>query len=495
MNRHRLLSKPSWKHFLYIEGLHDLPLPALLAADTLWDLVRQAGIVQPIPSNYVCWAQSSAANPEVWLAQLRTAFEVILPSEVTNITEALRLLPASYPVPQQAAPNNAKPASPWDPCQYRADARARQVSVHPWELPAPWQAELRRAANRLPGKRAAAPAPDILHRMCEKLCQLAWSARNADFEADLTSENVDRYLSDLEARLRMRPHGVRWATMRATAEELHRFARYSGLASGEDTTYLSQRLSRYSLYEQGQDALKFQALLETGNTTLSLLDKADALLCRAGAETCAARRHRLRNAGAILGLYSIVPLRNANAQLIFGETLTWEAGTWVIDTEVSKTRIRNTDHLVVALEPQFARYIDAVLQGDHDAHHLPELRARAMQRGGLLFVRGHGKYTSPTYIPRVFKTFAGTSLTTTRTMLHTDQAISRGEVGTRDAMVMAHQTSPKTAQKYQAKRVRQVAVQRVQTAAAARRAKIMPRELLQQIRALQTTQEDQNEAL
>jgi hypothetical protein len=329
--------------------------------------------------------------------------------------------------------------------------------------------------------------------MCEKLCQLAWSAREAGFEPAMSENVVHQYLADLEARLRQRPHGIRWATMRATAEELHRFARYSGLASDEDTTYLSKRLTRYSLYEKGQDALKFQALLETGNTTLRLLDKADALLQRAASETRTARRHLLRNAGAILGLYSIVPLRNADANLILGDTLVWEAGTWVIDTAITKTRTRNTGRLVVALEPEFARYVDAVVQGDHNARHLPELRTLAVQRGGPLIVRDGGKYTSPTYIPRLFKTFAGTSFTTTRTMLHTDQAIHRGETGTRDAMVMAQQTSPETARKYQAKRVRQVAVQRVQAAASDRRAALMSDDLMHKIRVL-TEQQESNDA-
>jgi hypothetical protein len=53
-------------------------------------------------------------------------------------------------------------------------------------------------------------------------------------------------------------------------------------------------------------------------------------------------------------------------------------------------------------------------------------------------------------------------------------------------MVMAHQTSPKTAQKYQEKRIRQVAVTRVQDAAAARRAGLLSPDLLAALRNLST---------
>ncbi len=492
MNKYQLLSKPAWRTFQQIESLHQLPLPALLAADEVWKQVIAAGTKQPTASDYAMWAQS-AASPKTWLEQLNTAFKTILPSEVPNVSDAMALLSATCPPPQQPVPENPKPSAPWDPCQYTPNARARKVSVHPWELPDEWQAVLQRAAQGLPGKLAAAPSRDILERLCAKLCQLVWSAREAGLGPDCSTESVDQYLDDLDARLRQRPNGIRWATMRATAEELHRFARYSGLVSVEDTTYLSKRLTRYSLYEKGQTALKFHALLETGNTTLSLLDKADVLLLRATSEQKPSRRHLLRNAGGILGLYSIVPLRNADAQLILGDTLVWENGTWVIDTKITKTRARNTDHLVVALEQEFARYVDVVIQGDHDAHHLPKLRDQAMQRGASLFVRESGKHTSHTYIARLFKTFAGTSFTTTRTMLHTDQAINRGEVGTRDAMAMAHQTSPETAKKYQEKRIRQVAVQRVQAAAADRRTALLTDDLMQQIRTLKTAQEFHNE--
>ncbi|WP_272007035.1 hypothetical protein [Roseovarius sp. ZX-A-9] len=490
MNRLQLFSKPSWQHFLNIQGLHEIPLPALVAADRVWDLVRQTGVVQPTPSDYALWARSEPiGDPTTWLEHLRTAFSVILPSELPNLCDAMRLLPASSPAPKCAVTDNAKPAAPWDPCQYRADARVRKVSVHPWMLPPDWKEVLRRAAQGLPGESTAAPAHDILQRMREKLCQLTWSAQEEGLKPDLSAEVVDRYLTGLEDRLRLRRHGIRWSTMRATVEELHRFARYSGLGTEENRKYLSKRLTRYSFYERGQDALKFQALLETGNTTLGLMDKADALLLHAASEGNAARRHRIRNGGAILGLYSIVPLRNADAQLVLGESLFWESGTWVINTEISKTKRHNTDRLVVALEPEFARYVDVVIQGDHDARHLPELRACAMKAGGPLFVPESGKHPSRTYVPRLFKTYAGTSFTTTRTMLHTDQAINRGEVGTRDTMVMAHQTSPATAKKYQAKRVRQVAITRVQNAAAARRAALMPPDLLEAIQRLSNDEE------
>jgi hypothetical protein len=490
MTHHQILSKPAWAHFLHYEKLHDLPLPALLAADLLFEEIGRTGIIDPAPSDYRMWAETAPADsPIAWLEELGVAAAVILPSEMPKITAAQALIGPPPPLAPNLPTHHSALEAPWDPCERLSAPRARKVSVHPWELPSPWQAALRRAAQGLPGKMAGAPARGILQRTREKLGQLSWSARQAGMAPGLTEEVVRQYLDDLETRLRARPHGIRWATMRATVEELYRFARYIGTLAKEDLTYLRKRVSRYDFFERGQTALKFAALLETGNTTLGLLDQADALLEQATREARQEKRYRLRNAGAILGLYSIVPLRNANAELILGETLVWESETWVIDTAIQKTHDWSPDHLVVPLEPEAARYVDAVVLGDYEARHLPELRERAAGSGRPLFLHPDGSRTSPAYIPRIFKKQTGNSFTTTRTMLHTDQAISRGEVGTKDAMVMAHQTSPETAKKYQEKRVNQVAVNRVQDAAAARRAALLSPDLQKALQKLRSNKE------
>ena len=491
MNPHPIFSKPVWRHFSHIDGIHALPLSALIAADQMLDEIRRTGTVEPTSSDYASWAQRSAGDdPGGWLDRLGVAAALILPSEVRKIRIARTLL-RTEAVTATARSEPSEPASLWDPCERKVAARARTVSVYPWELPDAWQIALRRAAQGLPGKKTTAPAREILERMRMKLCQLAWSAREAGMVPDLTEEVIRRYLEELEARLRLRPHGIRWATMRATVEELYRFARYTGATSENDRRYLVKRLTRYELFERGQDALKFTKLLETGNTTLSVQDKADKILQQVSREDSPNARHRLRHAGAILGLYSIVPLRNADARLILGKTLIWESGTWVIDTQIRKTAAHSPEHLVVPLEPEFSRYVDVVVLGDFDPRHLPERRERAARSGRPLFVHPNGSRTSPTYIARIFKTWTGNSFTTTRTMLHTDQAISRGESGTTDAMQMCHQKSPKIALKYQEKRARRAAINRVQEASASRRKALVIPDLLEALKNLKTDMEDQ----
>lgn len=489
MTPHPLFSKPSWQHFLHIERMYALPLPALVAADQFFDWVKETGTVQPGPSDYVICAQSVSGMPQDWLALIGMALTLLIPSETAHILAAAALISGQPPIsnPVAAEPRQRPASQPWDPCARDFDAlrhKKRRLSVYPWDLPEPWQVALRRAAKGLPSHASAAPSKDILKRLRQKLCQFAWFADQMGFPRALASTVVEAHLEDMEARLSARPRGIRWATLRATVEDLHRFARYLGSVSADDIRYLRMRLSRYETFEKGQDALKFQALLETGNTTLGVLEKADALLEQANHEEGRAARHRLRNAGAILGLFAIAPLRNANAELVFGKTLLWEAGTWVIDTEITKTRNHNPERLIIPLEPEFARYVDARVLGDISPRYLPERRAQAVQEGWFFITHPNGSRPHPAYIPRIFKDHTGTSLTTSRTMLHTDQSISRGEVGTRDTMVAAHQTSPRTAKKYQSKSVRQVAIQRVQDAATVRRAAALSPDLVSAVSAL-----------
>jgi hypothetical protein len=480
-------SKPAWSHFLDVQGLDAILLPALVMADTFFDWVAETKTVKPTPHDYLLWSSQVAGSGRVeCLEHLLSAFMVLIPGERRNILAALDL----SRLKDRADQKNARPtptpraAQRWDPCAKPVKYRDRSVSVFPWNLPAEWQAHLKAAAQGEPGVAAKAPAKEIIRRMRDKLCQLAWSVGQVNMRVQLSRPAIDLYLSDLELRLDKRERGIRWATMRATAEELYRFSRYADALSVEDFRYLRRRLTRYELLEKGQDALKFYALLETGNTTLKIIDRADTLLSKAQAEPDARKRHKLRNCAAILGLYSVVPLRNADADLILGETLIWQTNVWVIDTMISKTMSWHPEALVVPLKPTFGRYVDAVVLGDHHPRHLPTLRHKLSAERRQLFVHHNGKRPCPTYIARMFKESTGTSFTTTRTMLHTDQAISRGDRGTRDAMAAAHQTSEKTAKKYQAKSVRRAAIERVQNAASHRRATLVDRDLAARISAL-----------
>ena len=303
MTRLELLAQRHWGPFLHMAGLATLPDPALRAADSFFGHVARYGLADPQPCDVAAWATAEGDDPADRIAQLSRAMTVCIPVFVGRVAEASALLPrAKVASPPEAAAPAASAPRDWDPIAppSKRPARARRVSVQPWELPEEMQDTLRRMARGLPGN-GVVVCPAILMRLREKLCQFAWSAARAGLPVALVEESVLRYQEDVTERSRDGKNGLRWATVRASIEEIGRYARYIG-APAAIRAILAADLAVLEGRERRQKALKHAALARTGNTTLSLLDQADNLL--EGAETVsdAKKRHRMRNGACILGI-------------------------------------------------------------------------------------------------------------------------------------------------------------------------------------------------
>jgi hypothetical protein len=481
--RLRILQKPHWAPLLDRPGIEDLPVSALKAADSFLEYRSRVAVADPSAADFSTWAgQGEDRTSE--LASLASAMKIISPTLVPLIEVARREhVVLAPPMPATAAPARKGLCSrrrlrtgAWDPIARpaRRPPLKRRVSIEPWDLPVEWQEMLRRMARGLSRDGVDAPAPDIVKRMREKLCQLAWSAQQAGLPVELSQVTMARFESDVRARREAGKNGIRWATIRASMEEVHRFARYIGAAK-EVIAFGATRLGRLSRFEAGQRALKFYELARTGHTTLSILDLADEHLAESRTRVCPKARHRLRNRAAILGIFAIAPLRNASADLVLGETLFWEGAEWVIDMPIQKTEGRNPEQFVYPLAAQHGAFIDAVILGDHAPAHLPARRGAAIAARRPLFVHHDGRPTGRTFIPRSFKAITDNSFTTLRTMLHTDLGIALGPAGTEMAMVAEHQVGATTSKKYQTLIVARVSARRAQERSRLRRSRAAPR--------------------
>ncbi|SEL62587.1 hypothetical protein SAMN05444413_11237 [Roseivivax marinus] len=368
-------------------------------------------------------------------------------------------------------PRKTGTRSPAPPKRYSG---RRKVSIYPDELPVAWQEGLVRASRGLPGG-GIVITPKILKRTREKLCQLAWSCREAGLPITLSEHSVDRFQAAVSERSRLGKNGLRWATVRATIEELHRFARFLELDQSL-VQFLAGRRAILESRERCQKALKHFELARTGNTTNRVLDMADGLLDGLVAVDCPLKRHRIRNAACILGVYPIAPLRNASAYLVLGKNLFWVHDEWVIDMKIQKTQSRNPHHLVLPLAFDHGKFIDAILVGDGPETMLAERRAQAMSVRRPLFVLPNGAPVAESYIPRIFKTLTENSFTTTRTMLHTNEAIEHGSEGTQYSMISCHQRGREIEKKYQLDTLARTAVMRRQSAGRSRRARYLAHE-------------------
>ncbi|WP_146681613.1 hypothetical protein [Thioclava sp. F28-4] len=461
MKIHEILAHPVWKRLAQLPGFADLSEPSIKTANGFFEFLMAHNLSSPTAGDIRNWLGDSP-EPEraVWLDHLQEVFAVCQPSFLGEIRQARRSSKAKRDKNASDKTTGYQPsrvrkhdvcvlrptyeARGWDPIappQQRAPKR-RHVSVRPDSLPLGYQSELRRAADGLPGQEAGmqVPARSMVLRMREKLCQYAWSAGKRELDAELTLSGIDGYLEDLKTRLMLRPQGLRWATMRATVDALLLFSRYSG-APNEITRHLSAYCRDYAVRETGQRALKFFALARTGNSTDRVLDMAEALLDGVAAEEHPRKRHQMRNGATILAVFANAPLRNASAQLVFGETLFWEREEWLIRTEIQKTHARRPEVFEFPLHPEVGRFIDALVLGDASPVMLTTLRERLIRERRQLFVLPDGSPAAATYVPRVFQALSGNSFTTLRVMLYSDAIAQHGVEGIELAKPAAHHAS------------------------------------------------------
>jgi hypothetical protein len=154
---------------------------------------------------------------------------------------------------------------------------------------------------------------------------------------------------------------------------------------------------------------------------------------------------------------------------VFGSTLFWRETHWIIETKIQKTHTGRPQPFRAPLEPEAGKFIDAILIGDASPRLLPELRSQALREMRQLFVLHNGQPTAKTYIPRVFKALTDNSLTTARSMLHTDCAVQYGAAGVEMAKSTCHQRGEKIHLKYQLEQVARAGVDHCRESSRARR--------------------------
>ena len=474
-----VFEKAHWQYFRHVSGLDQLSPTAIFAADDFFDFVSERGLAAPTEQDLMVWGRlRKDHDPHDSLTALRDAMNVLVPAlcDLIETARTASLAATECQSKDDAAERKQQGVAfePWDPiAPSPRKTPERTVSIDPRMLPEAFQTTLRRMAQGLPSHGVRAPARDIVKRMREKLCQFAFSAERADLPVDLTLDAIDRYERDVTERSRNGPNGMRWATVRASIEELHRFTRYIG-APSDIMAELGKRRNILEAREKGQRSLKLFQLARTGQTTDSVLDQAEHLLSAAPAEPDPRRRHNMRNGAAVLGIFANVPLRNASANLVLGETLFWRNNEWSIRTTIQKTHLSRPEPLVAPLHADYGKFIDAVLLGDMPEELLPEIRSRAIKQRRQLFVLYNGKRTGPSYVPMMFKTLTGNSFTSTRAMIHTDGARHFGAEGLERAKIACHQTSDAVVrQHYYQEAVAEVFASNLRNKRRARRAGIL----------------------
>lgn len=435
MSRAAILAKPAWAYLASHPELARLELATLRALDSFFDHLIEREIGAPSAADFRAWASLGAGSDG--LARLYRGMELLDPSD-----------PSIHLVQSVLRETRCK-AGFRGASRKGRDSYARIVSVAPEELPAEWQRLLSHLALARIGGEPGAPAPDILARMQQKLCQYIHVVRRAGLQEDLHLEGLQAFHASLAARSNLHTGTpLRPATLRATWEELERFARLAGWYPAELHAALKKTLRTLREREAGVVQLKYAKAHGLGGPVAIIRDALD-LLESASQEREPWQRHMRRNRAAALALPAILPLRRDWHRIVFGMTLCWREGRYRFENfKLAKTALLGGRRKFPgSVHPKLARFVDALVLQDNDPSYLDELRQHVERNGRPLFVNPDGASCARSYVSRIWSERHGTGATNARTLVH-DHFGGQGEVGVQKGMILCDQYSRETAEHY-----------------------------------------------
>ncbi|MDF2233201.1 hypothetical protein P2H44_11620 [Albimonas sp. CAU 1670] len=431
--RERLLNHPRWLPF-FERGvdLEAFSLAELRDADAFYAWVEETGRTDPGVEDILAMDRERVSANR--LRRQRKVLERLIGAHpvLERLEEAIRRKDRAC----DAARRSGRPGK---------ERPGRSVSVPPEDLPPAWRKILDGLALGESVVDMAPPAPSIVKRMDQKLRQLIWSARKAGLPDELSVATARAYYTDLQAR------GLRPATLRASFEELCRFARHAAM-SPDLIEALQRTYNTLGKDERLTPALKHGKVHAIG-TTVDVIVKAEALLREAQATQPRRSRRTLENAAAALALFALAPVRLADTALHFGRQLRWDAEGWSLSMHLSKGKNAYGLRFDRRVDP----YIDTLILRGADPAWLDDLRDDCLARQRALFLTPAGTPAGPGYVSDLWRRHLGTGEHIARTLIH-------AQVPTRTAMLMTGQRSERTAKAYQGEEFARQALETAQSA-------------------------------
>ena len=279
------------------------------------------------------------------------------------------------------------------------------------------------------------------------------SARDAGLADEVSLDTIRAYDASLEDR-----------ALRATSALIY-FAslRMFGVLIGADAELLDDLTDLLAHYEKAAKSLvkikerKLADLPDLGK----VFDRANELLDKAAANTDRRETLTLYVDAAAITFLSLIPLRNQDTVLHWGEHIRYigdddpedwslaghkEPASYYLDLRTSKRDVKLSGPLARILTPFF----DALILQGRDERLLPQLRREAMTARAPVFPKARGKARGVDSLSDRWRAQFGVGSGLSRTRIHTMLG-NLGEHGVRAALALCAQQSPRTAPWYQAK--------------------------------------------
>ncbi|MET4128366.1 hypothetical protein [Roseovarius sp. MBR-6] len=435
-DRATLLESPHIAPYRGLDVLEEVDLEDLRVLERFMAFASERGIEVPDVKDFLSFCSDVTTSRR--LRSLKTALDILLPGN-----------PGVLITLNAAIAEKGTPRSP-------AKSRKARSSGKRWVplagLPDQWRRLLcaLRAGRMIDGRRP--PARSVVDNMEEVLREYAKVQQDAGAGIDLTVEGLRRF-EDSKARHAQTisdpkyiGQGNRPATRHTAMMRLRRFAEYLGC---DDMTVAAFRAHENALRRECDTVvpLKFgkyeglRALAETWELAHDLLESSFGMRRRQ-------TRLRLVNEAAVLALWTFIPLRLQDGQLLWGRDIYHDGDRYRIDIETQKEGEELRGRLHDALTP----FLDALVLTGIDPAYLDAMRSRAASEELPVFVRTNGRILSSGYPSAVWRKHLGTGAHIARTRIHTELG-KLGREGVDAALALCAQRDERSRTFYQAKAV------------------------------------------
>lgn len=149
-----------------------------------------------------------------------------------------------------------------------------------------------------------------------------------------------------------------------------------------------------------------------------------------------------------MAIWSLLPLRLGDGQLLWGRDMRFDGDRYRVDIETRKEE----EPLRGALHAVLTPFLDALILRGMDPVWLPQMRERAMAEELPLFRARNGRQLAASYPSGVWRQHFGTGAHIARTRVHSELG-QLGPEGVEAALALNAQRDPRTAAHYQSEAV------------------------------------------
>jgi hypothetical protein len=431
-SRSEIIAAVHFADYRHLGGLADIPLEHLRVLDLFLCFAATRHIQIPSVEDFLCFAGDKQSSRR--LRSLKSALDVLLPGNPAVLLTLQDAIRQKSPVPVSKTPPTGRPEA-----EYRVPETV---------LPDDWQRVL--AALRL-GEDVAGmrpPATSTLRNMTDVLREYARIMVDAGLPVTITIDGLRRLEAARTARAvartdpKYQDHGNRPATRHTAVQRIRMFAEYlclEPLVVSAIRAHENQLRCKLAFVVP----LKFGKLddLPSLSETWQL---AEGLLRKSNMSKRRQTKLRLLNEAVILALWTLLPLRLADGQLLWGVNIGWTGEGYQVDIDTQKADVP----LRGRLHPNLTPFLDALILNGMDPVYLETMREIALAQGLPLFRGTTGKMLARTYPSKVWAAHMGTGAHISRARVHTDLG-KLGPEGVEAALGLSAQSDPRSRKFYQ----------------------------------------------